>query len=180
MAIRRKRIEDAVNNLISENSIISPPVNLFKIAESLNIEIISKPSEDDLSGFLFRDFAKNQTIIGVNQNHHPNRRRFTIAHEIGHFILHNYEGFHFDSSNENYLLKLRKKNSRVTNKEEEREADIFAAQLLMPKEFVIRDVLTLESPDLLFDDNIPKLARKYKVSVRAFTIRLENLGYIVF
>jgi len=180
MAIRRKLIEKKVNELLENNSVVEAPINLNKIAKSLNIEILSKPSEDDLSGFLFRDFVTNQNIIGVNQNHHPNRRRFTIAHEIGHFLLHNYEGFHFDSNNESYLIKLRKKNSDVTNREEEREADIFAAELLMPTDFVIQDVSKLENPDLLFDDNIPNLARKYKVSVRALTIRLENLNYIAF
>jgi Zn-dependent peptidase ImmA (M78 family) len=175
---RKKLIIGKVSELIESNSIAEAPINLNRIARSLNIEILSKPSEDDLSGFLFRDFANGQNIIGINQNHHPNRKRFTLAHEIGHFILHNHEGFHFDSKNQSYLIKLRKTNSDLTNEIEEQEANLFAAELLMPKIFLERDIIKFKNADLLFDDNIPDLARKYKVSVRALTFRLANLGHI--
>ena len=43
--------------------------------------------QDDLSGVLV-SAADGSAIMGVNWNHHPNRRRFTIAHEIGHFVHH--------------------------------------------------------------------------------------------
>jgi Zn-dependent peptidase ImmA (M78 family) len=173
-----KSISSKVKELLQDNLITEAPVNLEKIAKKLGIVIISKPAEDDLCGFLYRDYENNQTVIGVNKSHHPNRRRFTIAHEIGHFILHNHEGFHFDSENKNYLLKLRKKNSNELNENEEKEANRFAAELLMPKEFIEKDMVDYENSDLLYGDDLPKLARKYQVSVRALTFRLANLHYI--
>lgn len=175
---RKKFIIEKVNELIRLNSIIDAPVNLNKITNYLQIEVLTKQSEDELSGFLFRDFANNQNIIGINQNHPLNRKRFTLAHEIGHFVLHNHEGFHFDSKNESYLIKLRKTNFDPTNEIEEQEANFFAAELLMPKEFLENDIAKFKDADLLFDDNIPRLAKKYKVSVRSLTFRLANLGKI--
>ena len=60
----------------------------------------------------------------------------------------------------------------------EKEANYFAAELLMPAKFLRQE---LEGKRLdLFDDSgtLEKLAKKYKVSVQALTIRLTNLGYI--
>ena len=44
-----------------------------------------------------REKGARKIIIGVNKSHHPNRRRFTIAHEIGHLVLHKGEMVHLDS-----------------------------------------------------------------------------------
>ena len=144
----------------------------------LGITILSKPSDDDLSGFLYRELDNKNAVIGVNQTHHPNRRRFTIAHEIGHFIMHDFEGFHFDSNNQKYLLKLRSKNSHLFNPAEEREANEFAAELLMPKAFIQEDMKAFSDKDLMYDEDLTELAKKYKVSVQALTFRLQNLGHL--
>ena len=173
-----EKIRMRVEELLQLNSIKKAPVNPEKIAKSLGIEILLKPAEDELCGFLYRGSGNENVVIGVNQNHHPNRRRFTIAHEIGHFSLHNHQGFHFDSENKSYLLKLRKTNDDNLNRKEEREANIFAAELLMPRKFVEADMLEYKNADLLFGNELPRLARKYQVSVRAFTYRLMNLGFI--
>jgi Zn-dependent peptidase ImmA (M78 family) len=178
MGKKTAQIRKKVEALLDVNGITEAPVNPQKVAKQLGLEILSKPADDDLSGFLFRDLKVQRAFIGVNQNHHPNRRRFTIAHEIGHFVLHNVEGFHFDSENKNYLLKLRSKTSQLDDEWEEREANEFAAELLMPKRFVDKDVQGLDNSDLLFGEELPKLARKYGVSVRALTYRLANLGHI--
>ena len=172
-----KSIRAKANELLQDSASLSAPVSPERIAKSLGIEVLSKPAEDELCGFLYRGSENEKTIIGVNANHHPNRRRFTVAHEIGHYVLHNYQGFHFDSENQKYLLKLRKKSNR-TNPVEEREANTFAAELLMPKDLIDRDMLENQNADLLFGNELPKLARKYQVSVRALTYRLINLGHI--
>ena len=61
---------------------------------------------------------------------------------------------------------------------EEREANLFAAELLMPAAFLKEDLLG-KDVDLIGDSAfLQRLAKKYDVSVQALTFRLANLGYI--
>jgi Zn-dependent peptidase ImmA (M78 family) len=62
--------------------------------------------------------------------------------------------------------------------EAEREANLFAASLLMPKEFIEADLASEDYFDLLDDGFLQNLARKYGVSAQALVNRLKNLGYI--
>ena len=82
----QEKVQRQVSELIRKNGVTRPPVPVESIAENLGIEIRFEAAEDDLSGALIR--KPKEVVIGVNSAHHPNRQRFTIAHEIGHFILH--------------------------------------------------------------------------------------------
>lgn len=175
--IRGKYIRSLVVDLLEQNKVRLAPVNVEKLANNLGISIVYQRTKNDLSGFLFQDFKTNEAIIGVNKSHPENRQRFTIAHEIGHFKLHKYEGFHFDGI-VGTSLKMRDENSSTGLIKEEREANFFASELLMPLHFIQRDIVNFSDSDLLFDNDLPKLARKYKVSVRSLTFRLANLGFI--
>ena len=62
--------------------------------------------------------------------------------------------------------------------EAEREANLFAASLLMPEPFLKVDLLGTKFLDLLDDSDLLDLARKYGVSTQALVNRLKNLGYI--
>jgi len=62
--------------------------------------------------------------------------------------------------------------------EHEIEANIFAAELLMPAAFLERDLEQLDPADLLDEDGLISLAAAYRVSPQALTFRLANLGYI--
>jgi len=61
---------------------------------------------------------------------------------------------------------------------EEKEANLFAAELLMPASFIEQDLANLETLDLLDDEGLKILADKYKVSTTALTFRLAYLKYI--
>lgn len=163
------------------NGIRSAPVPIDDIAMTLGAEIHYEPADDELSGFLFRDLRQKKAIIGVNSNHHPNRQRFTVAHEIGHFLLHNYEGFHFDGSNQWFQIKRRDNKSKSGTDTDEREANLFAAELLMPARFLQTDFPKVPPVDLLADtdlDSFTELAERYGVSTQALTYRLAYLGYV--
>ena len=67
--------------------------------------------------------------------------------------------------------------SEATNVDEI-EANRFAAALLMPEEFLRRDLLRLKPNDRTIDNAIHSLAVRYKVSTRAMELRLVNLGFI--
>jgi Zn-dependent peptidase ImmA (M78 family) len=62
--------------------------------------------------------------------------------------------------------------------DDEREANFFAASLLMPKQFLEEDLAGEDYVDLLDDDFLSELARKYGVSSQALVNRLKNLDYI--
>jgi Zn-dependent peptidase ImmA (M78 family) len=160
------RIQREVLGLLKDNGITRAPVPVEEIARNSGIDVRYEAAEDELSGALIR--KHEEIVIGVNSAHHPNRQRFTIAHEIAHFILHKGIRLHVD---EDFRINLRdgQKNR------EEMEANVFAAELLMPSAFVMRDAGRLQNLD---EDDIRRLARRYQVSQRAMEIRLANLGLI--
>ena len=108
-------------------------------------------------------------MIGVNRSDHPNRRRFTVAHELGHYVLHDRDAY----VDKGYCVNFRDLDSGSGTKSEEIEANRFAAALLMPQAMVRRafDNLAFElaGPN---DDELSALARQFGVSTQAMAYRL--------
>lgn len=177
MAVRRKQIRDLVEALLTRHRITRAPVPVDKIARELGIQIKLDKVDDGLSGFIVRDKGK-RALIGANKSHHPNRQRFTIAHELGHYLLHIGHTVHLDEGRGALTVNLRNLESSKGEDNDEREANLFAAELLMPARFLREDLDGLEL-DLL-DDNrfMTDLAKKYMVSLQALTFRLTYLQYI--
>jgi|SRR5271165_1167237 len=173
MAMRRRKIEAMVQALLTENGITEARVPVSKIAKAKGARIFVDSLEGDLSGFLYRD--KAQAVIGVNTRHAPVRQNFTIGHELGHLLLHDQEQLHVDHE---FRVRLRDDVSSQGTDEAEREANFFAASLLMPKDFLEADLAKEDYVDLLDDQLLHTLARKYGVSTQALVNRLKNLGYI--
>ncbi len=126
-----------------------PPADFAAVLvdHPLTVDFMDWPQE--LSGALVR--APNISSIGVNINHPPGRRHFTMWHEFYHYIAHGDE-WHFQCSS--WEKRLR-----------ERECDIFASLATMPEEWV-RD---LRGPLWL-------AAEKLVVSKTALMRRLNELG----
>lgn len=173
--VRRKHIRALVQRLLAEHHMRSAPVEASNIAKSLGVEVQETPAEDDLSGFLYRDRKLDSTIIGVNAEHHPNRRKFTVAHELGHYLLHDFDDVHVDRE---FKVWLRNDASSQGTDIEEKEANLFAAELLMPVHFLKRDVANIGTIDLMDEEVIRELASKYGVSTQAMMFRLSYLGYV--
>ena len=147
--VRRKHIRSVVERLLTGLPVGCTPIPLTKIVESLGVEIHLEPVEDDLSGFLYRDHRRKLTIIGVNAGHHPNRRRFTIAHELGHYLLHDFDDVHVDRQ---FKVWLRSETSSQGTNDEEKEANLFAAEFLMPARLIEADIQQIGIFDLLDED----------------------------
>ena len=178
MPVRRKQIREMVEQLLTKHRVGHGPVPVERIARSLGIGIKLDAVDDELSGFLVRNKDTGKAIIGANKSHHPNRLRFTIAHELGHFLLHQGELVHLDGEPASFTVDFRDRESRRGEDDNEKEANFFAAELLMPAKF-LRHELEGKRLDLFSDSNVlEKLANKYKVSLQALTFRLTNLGYI--
>lgn len=173
--VRRKHIRALVVKILAERRIRSAPIDVAEIAKSLGVEVQETPAEDDLSGFLYRDRKRDLAVIGVNADHHPNRRNFTAAHELGHFLLHDFDDVHVDR---HFKVWLRSEASSQGTDIEEKEANLFAAELLMPAHLVADDIEEIGTIDLMEEDVLRDLAEKYGVSTQAMTFRLAYLGYI--
>jgi Zn-dependent peptidase ImmA (M78 family) len=148
-------------------------VPIEKIASGLGLQVRYEPLDGDLSGCLVRPAGGTPTV-GINSQQNSNRQRFTLAHECAHFLLHEGEEVILDRT---FHVNRRDTVSQKAENPEEIEANYFAAELLMPGEFLAQD-LKGRSLDLLDDELIEGLARKYQVSQQAFTYRLANLGFI--
>jgi Zn-dependent peptidase ImmA (M78 family) len=178
MGVRRKYIRQVVNQLLDEHGEMKAAVNVERIAEAMGAIISRTVVEDELSGFIYRP-GPSTAIIGVNQSHHENRQRFTIAHELGHMLLHAGDAVRWDRR-----LQFRREPDDPDEdpEDEEVEANYFAAELLMPARFLEKDLLNYEFGDFMDNkfekDVLVPLARDYKVSKQAMTIRLKDLGYI--
>jgi Zn-dependent peptidase ImmA (M78 family) len=159
---RKKYIESETLAVIKTCSQSCAPVNLrdvvIHIQEKYNVNLIKTSElEDGLSGFLTKEYNiydEEVFTIGFNANHPWVRNRFTIAHEIGHLVL-------------GHVC-----NKNASSKTNEKEADLFASYLLMPKDLLKKDFLLTPSQK--------DLAKKYIVSESAMTIRLMESKILKF
>jgi Zn-dependent peptidase ImmA (M78 family) len=125
-----------------------------------DIELCYEQMKPNESGY-FRN-GNGKWIIGVNQLHHRNRQKFTLAHELGHYILHKDKNVDivdttFFRNNETDSIEYM--------------ANEFAAKLLMPEDKV-RDFVDNQGIK-----NIGELAEKFEISASAMKYRIISLGY---
>lgn len=166
-----REIKNIVNDLLKKHNILTPPVLLDTILEKENIKYLEKDLKvlnlsDDIDALIYKD--DEMKVLAVNPVTHlyPAKKRFSIAHELGHLFLHFTDNQKHYIAFRNYL--------GTEGKQEEIEANIFASNLLMPDEMVEKEYFELELPA------ISLLAQKFKVSHQAMKIKLNNLhlGYI--
>lgn len=97
-------------------------------------------------------------LIAFNKDHHPHRQRFTIAHELGHLLLE-----HADLRNN--------EDDYTTKNPEETAANKFAAELLVPLEFLKNDFNSGLK-------DVKALAQRYKVSEEMMWWRIMDTGLL--
>lgn len=165
-------LEEKAERLLFDSECYSIPIKIEKCAEHLNIELKALELDGDVSGFIL--MKGKSAHIGYNKNDSKQRRRFTIAHEIAHYLLHAKDSNLFIDKTEKILY--RDVNSSTGEILKEREANAFAASLIMPQKLIIQEVEKIKNENK--ESFILKLAKKFDVSVQAITIRLTNLGLI--
>jgi Zn-dependent peptidase ImmA (M78 family) len=172
MAPRYALAKRKAQQLLEQAGFTKPPVRVESLAKHIGARIRYEPfSGEGLSGMAYRQ-PDGKLFIGVNALHPRNRRRFTIAHELAHLVLHQQDDLHID---EGFTIKLRNDRSSMAVDDKEIEANQFAAELLMPAAWLLEDLKDCQV-DLESDqDKIAELAKKYEVSVQAMTIRLSTL-----
>jgi Zn-dependent peptidase ImmA (M78 family) len=141
------------------------------VALYLGLQIERAKLGDDVSGVLV--VADGRGIIGVNSDHSPVRQRFSVAHEIGHFLMHrNAQDLFIDKG---YFAAFRDSRSSTGEDRREREANAFAAALLMPARLV-KNAVAQHRFDLGDEEALDALAELFQISRQAMTYRVANLG----
>ncbi len=166
------RAERTARSLILRYSIAEPPIPVAELSEGVGLPVTYHDLEDGVSGMLIRQ--DEHAVMAVNVNHHEHRQRFTIAHELGHFLMHQDSPSVFV---DDLLVHFRADKGSRRFDPREREANEFAAALLMPRAFLNAD-LHSRPIDVSDDESVRELAALYKVSAQALTIRLMTLGLV--
>lgn len=154
---RKKFAQVQAQKLLKNAGVLIAPVSLQRIVEHLqttrSLEVQKFNFSEKVSGMLVleRSLDYEHATIGFNENHPWCRRRFTICHEIGHLLL----GHACNSGLDDHS---------------EREANVFANELLIPTSLIKIDFKKTPS--------IETLAKLYRVSTAAMTIKLMDVKLI--
>lgn len=165
------RPREEARRILSEFGVCEAPVPVEELVSPLGAQLSLKPLEGDISGMLYRDGER--TILGVNSADSHVRQRFTIAHELGHLVLHKGRPIIVEK-----LVRINlRSTSSLASVSEEREANSFAAELLMPAELVREAAQALVGNRALLsaEQFVSQMAQRFDVSKQAMEYRLVNL-----
>ena len=154
-----QRLEDLTSRILVNNDMYNIPVDPVKIAKTYDIIVYEGGLDNKIAGAIRYYKQENKFEILVNKNDPKNKQRFTIAEELGYYLL--------------YEEKLKKEEIHINLidkeiNEEEKEVEYFAGALLINKT-LLENVYNSNS-------TILELAQLFKVSVSSMTVRLNILG----
>ena len=165
-------IERLTRKTLIKTRALRIPVDVALVAHRLGLHVEQADLPAEVSGFLTLR-GKRGTIV-YNETHPRVRQRFTIAHEIGHYVMHRDQSDLF--IDKRYPLWLRDTNASTGERLQEIQANHFAATLLMPRTAVEEAYSGLEYDlDLDDEDRLDELARSFAVSNQALSIRLSRV-----
>lgn len=151
--------------VLDENSFVEPPVDVFEIARNNGVVIREEAFPEDLknvSGFI--NIRQGQPVMYVNATDSSNRKKFTVAHELAHWILHQDE---IRTDPEKAVL-LRMAIGANTDPLEQ-EANAFAAELLVPMDYF----QSVED-----DKTVSELAELFQVSTEVIGYRKKSSEHV--
>ena len=156
MPVRTKLCETKAAEILRDAGITEPPVDVEGIAGSLFLNVVQSDTREHHARAVLEHGE-----IRVNASESRTGRRFSIGHELGHYLLHE-DGFVFsayeDAESELYAVD--------PDRELEREADYFSSVLLVPPRWFRSDVGTGSMP--------AELATRYQVSQEVIFIALDQ------
>lgn len=145
-----------------KNNIKVHPLDMKALYRYYGIKIYHVTENMEYSGTL--ENRNEGWVVYINSLHHPRRQLFTLAHELGHFFLHRNQKDKF--VDKSYFT--RESTSKNTL---EREADEFAAELLMPMK-IFREQIEKGR------NKISELADYFGTSMYAVKVRAQRHGYL--
>lgn len=179
MIIDRIELADLANPTLLAKAVIEQlpdnlelPIPVRDIATALDIINIQAMTTSGFEGGLITDSDKSSGYILINENNAPRRQRFTIGHELGHYL----NPWHKPSTEGKFLCKAQDMvvsgASSNTQQKMEIEANQFSSALLMPDKFMNQDLRHMADPDI---SHIVSLADKYDVSKESMGRRYAEL-----
>lgn len=171
------QIDARAEAILRQTGTRSVPVDVELVAHRLNLRTEAAPLGENVSGLLVVE--RGHGVIGYNEMQAFVRQRFTIAHEIGHFVLHLRDDPSALFIDTHYIVYRRDAQSATGEDRREREANRFAAALLMPA-VLLHTEIQKQPFDFGDDEMLTALASKFQVSTQAMSIRLSNLGFTIW
>lgn len=162
-AVIESHPKQTAQEILSFLGLTRPPVDVKLVANRLGIHVHEFPFDDSVSGLLFVNGPLR--VIGINESHHGHRKRFTLAHEVGHFVKHHLTTV---DVSEGHLGSFGDPGGDPL---QERQANQFAAELLMPRVWILKDFET-------YGDRLETLVQRYNVSPQAMWYRLLEMGLV--
>lgn len=140
----------------------TPPVKVEEIAADMGLRISKRALGPNVAGMIIKDRLSSAGFtIYINGDDNVRRQRFTLAHEIAHYVLH--RDLIGDGITDNAMYRSSLSDAY------ERQANRMAADILMPTHLVLSYYKTV-TPALA------PLADAFDVSVDAMRIRLQEIG----
>jgi Zn-dependent peptidase ImmA (M78 family) len=167
MASREFRRIPTPQREVVERHLSEYPVKLGSLAKALNVSIKVSSMSTGLSGQIARD--GEGYVIKVNRNEARERQRFTIGHELAHYLLHRHIIDRSPNGITDNVLYRSGEPEQI-----EYEANRLAADLVMPLPLVERK-LRDDFGGLITEATIESLAGSFDVSKAAMEIRLSTL-----
>lgn len=165
----KEEIQQKIDDLTTTDMFSDGALDLKKVADKIGINQIYKAEfeSDEVSGILKKE-GDNWNIY-VNSSDSTRRRRFTTAHEIGHFLSIQFDSLSKDAiDGENEISDFAYLQRTGEINPIESEANAIAAKLLMPEQ---------EIRGLLKDGkNVEEMADRFQVSEIAMSVRLNVIG----
>jgi Zn-dependent peptidase ImmA (M78 family) len=166
--MKRQEIEAKAAQVLRDHGMLNMVVDPVRLANTSGLRVYNaKFGGENVHGLIAVRGGK--ATVYVNAEDYPVRKRFTIAHELGHFHLHlaGGEGEFIDEA-DNFRVPVEPDAAWTTERRQEWEANVFAAALLM-NEALVRQ----KWPEI---QDVDGMARWFQVSQQAMAIRLAELG----
>jgi Zn-dependent peptidase ImmA (M78 family) len=146
-------------------------VDIIKIATELGIDVYGVEDKIEDAEIVY-DENTGKFSINVNNSQVFTRQRFSVAHELAHYILHKD-----DIKEEKAIARHDKSDIGYDNRE--KEADDLAAELLLPEE-ALNDYISqlkIDKSSLINESTVRDISSKFKLSLTMVIVRLRKLGF---
>ena len=189
---KKEDIENKANNVLLTSKLsLNERIKPDKIADFFDLGIVWEKIPADGDGIIAARIFPAQKLIEINKDfprlmESRGLEAFTIAHEIGHWVLHinqdeaegliQQQELNLDISKENHSFLCRSINGATsTSNNMEWQADYFAGSLLMPRNLLEE---TRKGRNLQNWNHLQVMADDLGVSRSALKVRLEQIGWI--
>lgn len=151
------------------------PIDLEQVIADRGIELRYEDLDPHVYGMFLRRGARELIVVDTAKQG-VLRRRFTLAHDLGHAVLMKQDGYVLDVFGTRDVLPV-PQGDRIGTVADDVEADAFALELLMPEHIVQEMMGAFEATRLPTSEDVQSCAHHFEVSSMTMAIRLNQLGY---